>query len=108
MLAKKYSDEKIEISDYYLYKESIKDIIGYRYDAESKCWYVPLCKENALLLQMLGAELDDELKMLTVSESYQVNKKEQVPFVKMPIKAKPYVHQIQAFNMAMQLFGVVD
>ena len=40
------SNETIRIYDSYLYKESIKEIDGRQYDAEDKCWVVPLSCEN--------------------------------------------------------------
>jgi hypothetical protein len=46
---------KIRIEDGYLHRESIKEIPGRRYDAESKAWYAPCTEKNTALLQMLGA-----------------------------------------------------
>lgn len=100
MKATRYENE-IQIADGYLYKESIKEIHGRRYDADTKLWFVPLCEENTALLQTLGAEIDVELIALY---SKEVDKDEE-PICKMPIKVKPYKHQINAFNFAMRLFG---
>jgi hypothetical protein len=33
-------------------------------------------------------------------------KTEVIPVIPMPVKATPYKHQIEAFNLAMRLFGV--
>lgn len=36
------ANETIRIYDCYLYRESIKEIDGRFYDADDKCWVVPL------------------------------------------------------------------
>lgn len=48
------SNETIRIYDSYLYRESIKEIDGRQYDAEDKCWVVPLCCENVATLSLIG------------------------------------------------------
>lgn len=35
-------------------------------------------------------------------------KKEIIPFIPMPIKAKPYRHQIEAFNLVLKCFGLLS
>lgn len=97
-------EANIHIEDGYLYRESIKEIPGRRYDAESKAWLVPCNKKNAELLQMLGAELDEELYAFVKPVCKTLENDEQ-PLRTMPIKAKPYKHQVKAFNFAMSLYG---
>ena len=103
MKATRYENE-IQIADGYLYKESIKEIPGRRYDAESKVWFVPLCVGNAALLQTLGAELNAELRTLVNTTKADAVADEE-PIVRMPIKVQPYKHQVRAFNFALRLFG---
>lgn len=98
------SGTEILIEDGYLHRESIKEIPGRRYDAESKAWFVPLSVENAALLQTLGAEIDTELKTLVSSGKADAVADED-PIVRMPIKVQPYKHQVRAFNFALRLFG---
>lgn len=94
-------NEEIKIVDGYLHKESIKEIEGRRYDAESKAWYIPLTKHNAAFMQMLGAEPDDYLKGL-LKEEAAADADEQ-PCRRMPIRATPYKHQVRAFNFVWNL-----
>lgn len=35
-------------------------------------------------------------------------KKDTAPLLPMPIKAKPYAHQVAAFNFVCELFGLVS
>ena len=58
-------EESIRIYDSYMYRESIKEIEGRMYDAEDKCWIVPLCEENVATLSLIGANLDEELSELS-------------------------------------------
>jgi len=99
--ATKYENE-IGIEEGYLHRESIKEIPGRRYEAEQKAWFIPLCAENVVLLQTLGAELDAELSsMFNDAEANAVENEE--PIAKMPIKAEPYKHQVRAFNFALKI-----
>jgi SNF2 family DNA or RNA helicase len=93
---------ELKISDCYLQKESIKEIAGRRYDAESKAWFVPHTESTVALLQLLGAEFDEEIK---VALKRTQGACEQKPTRRMPIRAAPYKHQIAAFNFALEIFG---
>ena len=95
---------EIRIEDGYLHRESIKEILGRRYEAELKAWFVPLCVGNAALLQTLGAELDADLKTL-VGTARADGVADEEPITRMPIKVQPYKHQVRAFNFALRLFG---
>jgi SNF2 family DNA or RNA helicase len=103
MRAEIWSDAEIRVSDGYLFRESIKEIPGRRYDAGDKAWCIPLNGHNAALLAILGAELDDELTaMLKTNAACDAPKS---PVTQMPIKVKPYTHQVNAFNFAIGLVG---
>ena len=103
MKAHKSGDE-IRLDGAYIHKESIKEVSGHRYDAQIKAWFIPCNEKNAALVQMLGAELDTSLDAFVgaVCETAQAD---ETHIRKMPIKAKPYKHQVRAFNFAMRLFG---
>ncbi len=92
----------IRIYDAYRIKESLKEIDGRFYDADDKAWLVPYTKENVTLIGLLGVELDDSLCEMKVAKKSV----DETPIVPMPIKAKPYQHQIRAFNFAMKMFGI--
>ena len=92
----------IRVYDAYLMKESIKEIPGHFYDPDDKAWVVPYSKENIALLILLGAGIDDSLK----EEEVLPVAGDEVPMIPMPIKAKPYQHQIRAYNFALKTFGI--
>ena len=92
----------IRVYDAFLAKESIKEIRGRFYDPDDKAWVVPFSKKNVALLGLLGADLDDSLMPLEKEEKAG----DEVPIIPMPIKAKPYQHQIRAYNFALRTFGL--
>ena len=94
----------IRVYDAYMIRESIKEIHGRFYDDDEKAWVVPNTPENVALLGLLGVELDETL-LQTVAAEQQADEE---PIVPMPIHAKPYQHQIRAFNFALRLFGIGD
>jgi len=97
------SEEEIKLTESYLHRESIREIPGRWFDSEAKAWYIPLTEKNIGLLQLLGAELNDELRELIKPSGKQVRDVE--PIQRMPIRAAPYRHQIAAFNFAMKIFA---
>lgn len=96
-------DESIRIYDSFAYKETIKKIDGRFYDADEKCWVVPLTKENVATLGMLGATLDEELRAL-IGNSKKDNEIVE-PTIKPPIKGNLYRHQVKAYNFALEQFN---
>ena len=104
MLAEIWSDEEVKITDCYKFKDNIKEIQGRRYEPKCKAWFVPLCKENVALLQILGAKLDNELKNIIGNNKIKNN--DEKPIMNMPIRADPYLHQIKAFNFAIKIFNL--
>lgn len=96
-------DESIRIYDSFAYKETIKKIDGRFYDADEKCWVVPLTKENVATLGMLGATLDEELRAL-IGNSKKDNEIVE-PTIKPPIKGNLYRHQVKAYNFALEEFN---
>lgn len=103
MKAKKEGNE-IKITESYLYRESIREIVGGRYSGDDKAWYIPLTDKNIAFIQLLGAEIDDELRKVVKSSTIQ--DKNGKLAIRMPIRAAPYAHQIDAFNFAMKIYGI--
>lgn len=95
-------NESIRVYDCYQYRESIKEIEGRFYDADEKCWVIPLTAHNASTLSLLGANLDESLKELA--------KTARVAFVsrcehrKPRVKAKLFAHQQDAYDFALDAF----
>lgn len=96
------AEHEIKLTDSYLHRESIREVVGRRYDAEEKAWYIPLTEKNVAFATMLGAKLCDDLRAATRAQSGRtvVDK----PVMRMPIRAAPYAHQIAAFNYALGLY----
>ena len=92
----------IRVFDAYGIKESIKEIDGRFYDNDNKAWVVPFTKENVALLALLGVALDESLAIVVKQEDAG----DEVPILPMPIKAKPYQHQVRAYNFALRTFGI--
>ena len=92
----------MRVFDAYMIRESIKEIAGRTYDVDNKTWLVPYTQENAALLALLGVELEDGL-LETQTEAAAID---ETPIIPMPIKAKPYQHQVRAYNFALRLFGI--
>jgi SNF2 family DNA or RNA helicase len=101
MRVNRHGDE-IKLSDSFLYRESIKEVAGRRYDAEEKAWYIPLTEQNAALVKMLGAEIAGDLRDVFKADKPQTAPVK--PVQRMPIRAAPYSHQIAAFNFTLGLF----
>ncbi len=94
--------DTIRIYDSYLYRESIKEIDGRFYDADEKCWVIPLNSKNVATLGLLGATLDKELT--------EMAKTERGAFVSVcthptpRVKAKLFRHQQDAYDFALEIF----
>ena len=94
--------DHIRVYDAFRIKDSLKEIPGRFYDADDKAWVVPYSAENAAMLGMLGAALDETLQVAQ-PQTEQVLEE---PLIPMPIKAKPYQHQIRSYNFALRIFGI--
>lgn len=92
----------MRVFDAYMIRESIKEIAGRTYDVDNKTWLVPYTQENAALLALLGVDLEDGL----LETQTEADAADETPIIPMPIKAKPYQHQVRAYNFALRLFGI--
>ena len=92
----------IRVFDAFMIRESIKEIPGRFYDADNKAWVVPYTQENAAMLAILGVQLEDGM----LKTQTETNAADETPIKPMPIKAKPYQHQVRAYNFALRLFGI--
>ena len=92
----------IRVFDAYVITESIKEIDGRFYDNDNTARVVPFTKENVALLALLGVALDESLAIVVKQEDAG----DEVPIYPMPIKAKPYQHQVRAYNFALRTFGI--
>ena len=92
-------ETQIRIYDAYKYKNTLREIPGRHFDALDKAWTLPLKIENIRILEMLGADIDDNLKEY-IQENHLDN--EEIKSLEpMPVNLKPYKHQIKGFNKCM-------
>ena len=95
-------NESIRVYDCYQYRESIKEIEGRFYDADEKCWVIPLTAHNASTLSLLGASLDESLKEL--AKTVRVAFVSRCEHRKPRVKAKLFAHQQDAYDFALDAF----
>ena len=114
MKAIKLNNDLIGLQESYQYKEFIKiELTGAKWLKDKKIWQVEFSTGNIDKLLSIGCDIPGE-----IIEEYQKKKKvmNQVTAEKltekteaieeMPIKAKPYQHQIKAFNIACKLMNL--
>lgn len=91
----------------YKHREAMKSIPGSRWDPLARCWAVPCTLEAAAALRCipglgipaeLGALLPPPLAMEDAVDGAVK------PLAPMPIRVKPYAHQVAAFNGAVETF----
>lgn len=106
-------DKTIILVNSYPYKDLIKEMQGRRWNEIDKIWTVPATVENIRMLKSV-IKVDVEIEKL-YQEGMNLNrrllkeksKEKVIPLAPMPIKAKPFQHQIVAYNMALQAMGVI-
>jgi hypothetical protein len=102
-----YENGRIVIYDAYLYREVIKEIQERYWDPVRKVWVVPFNAESVSTLRIIGCEFKGVLIDM-VSSLIENNDKLELPveaIEPMPIKVKPYQHQVQAYNFIGNLIG---
>ena len=107
-------DGELILTDSYMYKDFIKSrLFDPKWKKEQKAWIIPCNMDNIIRLEQIGILVPKE------AEEYGRNllkgiidaKKEKmvdqsIPVEPMPIKAKPYQHQIKGFNIACKLMNL--
>lgn len=108
-------EDHIEVAHCFDVKEAIKAIPGRQWDPKKKVWILPATLEAIDHLKYIPGNLDisiknkyEELKRLQ-SEITNIKFAEEVkPIESMPIKIKPFQHQIKAYNIAGLILGVFN
>lgn len=91
-------EDKIRVYDAYLYRDGLKCIPGWLYDADDKAWVLPMTVESVATLKLLGARLDDGLDALIAEELKHVP---ETAHPKPKVKATLYKHQERAYAFAL-------
>ena len=116
MIAELTNNDTILLKRSYEYKDYIKqELQGARWKKEMLAWEVPFTIDNVRKLQVTRCEMDENIiekykkKTNDIRAATAVKMaNESVEIESMPIKLKPYQHQIKGFNIAcrlMNLFG---
>jgi len=107
-------DGKLRLTCSFLEKDVAKTVRGYRWNNEAKTWDYDfnLVTYNALKtafprlvvtpnLQRLIAEMEDQLEAVNAVKTAGWENAE--PLAPMPLKTKPFKHQIAAYNIGIQI-----
>ena len=120
MIIAKLEDDKIRLRCRYQDRDLAKSIPNYKWNPELKCWDFPVQREVlAELEQYPGILIDTKVKIAVKERASKQKEVEElstaitsltkefiVPIKPMPIKLKPYQHQITGFNLGIALPNV--
>lgn len=108
------NQETIGIQDCYHYKDFVKsELTGAKWIKDKKMWQVEFSTGNVEKLQSIRCDIEEKIiveykkkkeVMNQVTAEKLIDKTE--PIEEMPIKAKPYQHQVKAFNIACKLMNL--
>lgn len=114
MIAELTNRETILLKQSYEYKDFIKEELqGARWKKDILAWEVPFTIDNVRKLQVTRCEMDtriiekynkktEDIKAVTTEKMAS----ETTEIETMPIKLKPYQHQIKGFNIACRLMNL--
>lgn len=93
-------------------KDSIRLIDGAVWNRTMQCWTIPMSVNNYESLNKLIEKMPEEItkvyeKIKAKKERIEKARNNETEIIKMPIKLKPYKHQIRAFNMAMEVLEIL-
>lgn len=114
MIAELTENETILLKKSYEYKDYIKEELqGARWKKDIVAWEIPFTIDNVRKLQVTRCEMDyniiEKYKKKTKDIKAVTDEKlatESIEIEPMPIKLKPYQHQIKGFNIACKLMNL--
>lgn len=92
--------EMVAVQAAYKHREALRAVPGSRWDPFQRAWLVPVTKGAAAALRCIpGVPLPQELAALAPppTEMTDAINGDEAPVAPMPIKAKPYAHQVAAY-----------
>ncbi|MDH7526484.1 MAG: hypothetical protein QHH10_14400 [Peptococcaceae bacterium] len=101
-----FEEGRINVYEAYLYREVIKEMQGRYWDPERKVWTVPFNAESISTLKVIGCEFKGVLVNMVLTISKDKPQIPVEPVEPMPIRVKPYQHQVQAYNFVGNLLGL--
>lgn len=109
-----FEDGQIVLTDSYQYKDFIKSkLFDPKWKKERKAWIVPCTKDNITRLEKVGCVVGKEIidygnkqyeHIMEATKEKMAS--ESVEIEPMPIKVKPYQHQIKGYNIACKLMNL--
>jgi|GEM_PF-843625 len=101
-------ENRVFIYDSYIHKETIKEMPGRRWHPECKAWSVPCTSESLITLHLTGCKMSGTLldKAQAAHQQSMSKNAPKSPLEPMPIKARPYAHQITGYNLACMALGI--
>ncbi len=107
-------DGKLTLRCRYEDREAAKAVPGYTWNNREKCWQYPLRPEviGHLVSAIPGLRVDKAVTIATaeiiereaaVAQAKQAGWKDAKPVEPMPLRTKPFRHQVVAYNIALQL-----
>jgi len=102
--------DSIHVTTDYALKDYISSIPGRQWDPVLRCWVLPLNRNSFEKLSCIrGVRLSQPLMDMFPEEEHEPEEipraADMAPIRPMPIKVKPFAHQVQGFNKALLCFG---
>lgn len=105
-------DGRVRLDCHFRFAELAKLVRGWEWDYVNRCWWLPLSRETLEMLRgVRQAQIDDAIARALGSDVDGTP--DPIPddvegiIRQMPIKIRPYDHQVAAFKRCMDLFGGV-
>jgi SNF2 family DNA or RNA helicase len=102
-------DNEIHITDSFDAKDLIKEIPGRRWSPAQKAWIIPVTVEAIDSLRRIRGHIDPEINKIyadmikTQVATDAIRLSENIkPIEPMPVKVKPFQHQVRGYNMALE------
>lgn len=98
----------IELHNSFEYKEYIKTMQGRKWEGKRKIWIIPASYDNIAALKRVMHKLSDDIMKIYEEQKKKIEKTAELknaevvePVEPMPVKIKPFMHQIKGYNLAM-------
>lgn len=106
-------NDRLLVLDGFLYKDFLKAQAGAKWKPLEKGWSIPITLELVEELQKRACTFEEKINFIYQDkkkclEQATISKFEEKVVAKepMPIKAKPYDHQVRGYNIACDLMGL--
>lgn len=107
-------DGQIVLKESYEYKDFIKNkLFDPKWNKDKKAWIVPCTKENIVLLERIGCTIGKDIVEYGNKQYQHILEatkekmaKKSIAIEPMPVKVKPYEHQIKGYNIACKLMNL--